>query len=383
MLEAANLLRIPGPTPIPPSVTRAMTKAMIGHRTKEAMDLLVGVKEKLKPVFGTKQDVTILAGSGSAGLEASIVNITDVGDEVLVLVSGNFGERFAEICTTYGLTTHRLEVEWGKAIEVADVETALKEHPNIKAVFVTACETSTGVLNPIKEITATIRENSSALVVVDGVSSVGGVVTEMDEWGIDVLVTGSQKAMMLPPGLCFVAASERAWQVIHENKRQRYYLDLRKYLDYATPYTPAMSLLIGLDEALDLLAEEGLANVYQRHTTMMKMTRAAAKALGLELLTSDEAAAPTVTTIAPSNFAGDDLRKLLKADFGLELAGGQKHLKGKVIRVGHMGYCSPADILQVIGLLEVGLQKLNVAVTPGQGVKAAQDALIQAGGQIK
>lgn len=381
MLESSNLLRIPGPTPIPGCVTRAMSKPMIGHRTEEAKQLLIRLKEKIKPVFGTNQDVIILAGSGSAGLEAAIVNITDVGDEVLVLVSGNFGERFAEICEVYGLKAHRIEVEWGKAIDPQEVEAYIQKNPNIKAVFVTSCETSTGVLNPIPEITAAVREHSNALVAVDGVSSVGGVDTQMDAWGVDVLVTGSQKAMMLPPGLCFVAASERAWEVIHENKRPRYFLDLRKYLNNAAPYTPAVSLLMGLEAALDLIAEEGLENVYARHLTMMEMTRAAVKALGIPLLTDEESAAPTVTTLVPADFEGDKLRKQLKADFGLELAGGQKHLKGKVVRIGHMGYCAPADVLQVISLLETGLQKIGKDITPGQGIQAAQAVFLQSGGQ--
>lgn len=380
MLKSANLLRIPGPTPIPPSVNRAMMQPMIGHRSEEAKELFQRVKEKVKPVFGTNEDVLILTGSGTSGLEAAVVNTTKAGDDVLVIVTGNFGERFAQICETYELNVHRLEVEWGKAADPEDVKAYLTDNPNIKAVFVTACETSTGVLNPIGDISQAIRETSDALIIVDGVSSVGGAETRMDDWGVDVYVSGSQKALMLPPGLCFLAVSKRAWNVIHANDRPRFYLDLRKYEKDAAPYTPALSLFRGLDEAMNLIAEEGLEQVYQRHLLMMNMTRAAARALGLKLLTSDEDASPTVTTIYPENFSGDELRKLLKKEFDLDLAGGQKKLKGKVIRIGHMGYCQPADVLQVISLLEAGLQKLGVDIELGAGVAAAQQVYYQAGG---
>lgn len=377
MLKSANLLRIPGPTPIPPSVTRAMTQPMIGHRSEEAKELFKRVKEKVKPVFGTKEDVIILTGSGTSGLEAAIVNTTDAGDEVLVIVTGNFGERFAQICETYQLNVHRLEVEWGEAANPNDVKEYLQNHNHIKAVFATSCETSTGVLNPIEDISKAVREVSDALVVVDGVSSVGGAETCMDDWGVDVFVTGSQKAMMLPPGLCFIAASERAWDAINANGRPRFYLDLRRYAKDPAPFTPALSLLRGLEEAMDLIEEEGLDHVYERHMTMMQMTRAAAKALGLKLLTTDKDASPTVTTIMPEDFEGDALRKQLKKEFDLDLAGGQKILKGKVIRIGHMGYATPADVLQVISLLETGLQRIGKDIKPGQGIAAAQEVYLE------
>lgn len=380
MIKSANLLRIPGPTPIPPSVNRAMTQPMIGHRSEEAKKLFERVKEKVKPVFGTNEDVIILTGSGTSGLEAAIVNTTDVEDEVLVIVTGNFGERFAQICETYQLNVHRLEVEWGEAADPNTVKEYIEKHKNIKAVFVTACETSTGVLNPIGEISQVIRQASDALVIVDGVSSVGGAETRMDEWGVDVYVSGSQKAMMLPPGLCFIAASERAWKVINENERPRFYLDLRRYLNDAAPFTPAVSLIRGLEEAMDIIEAEGIEQVYERHITMMEMTRAAARALGLKLLTTDKDASPTVTTIMPVDFEGDALRKQLKKEFDLDLAGGQKILKGKVVRIGHMGYCQPSDVLQVISLLETGLQRLGKDIKPGQGVAAAQQVYLQAGG---
>lgn len=376
-----TLLRIPGPTPIPPSIQRAMNQPMIGHRGSEANALFQNIKDRMKPIFGTEQPVMIVTGSGTSGLETAVVNTASAGDEVLVIVTGAFGDRFATICEEYDLVVHRLETAWGEAVNVEQVKDFLIKHPNIKVVFSTYCETSTGVLNPVKEISEIVQEYSNALVVVDGVSSVGGVVTKMDDWGIDIVVSGSQKAMMLPTGLAFVAVSERAWKVIDNNKQPRYYLDLRKYrdtlLNNSTPFTPGLSLLLGLEEALNLLEEEGLASVYGRHKLMMNMTRAAMKAIGIPLLASDTDASPTVTAIQPS-FDPEKLREETKQDFGLSLAGGQQHLKGKIIRIGHMGYCTPAHVLQVISMLEVSLQRLNIAINPGEGVAAAQAVYLKA-----
>src|SRR5699024_89400 len=219
------------------------------------------------------------------------------------------------------------------------------------------------------------------LVIVDGVSCVGGVETKMDEWGVDIFITGSQKAMMLPPGLTFAAVSERAWKVIENNKQERFYFDLqayRKNLDNdSTPFTPAVSLLFGLDQALTLLEEEGLEEVYERHALMKEMTRAAMKALQVPLLTADEYSSPTVTAVKPESFRADELRQTVKEQFNLSLAGGQQHLKGEVFRIGHMGYCSPADVLQIISLIEIGLKQLGENITLGQGVAAAQNVYLE------
>ncbi|WP_404451279.1 alanine--glyoxylate aminotransferase family protein [Virgibacillus necropolis] len=380
MLPDHQLLRIPGPSPIPPSVQRAMSQPMIGHRGQETKDLLHRIKPKLKPIFGTEQDVLIITGSGTSGLETAVVNTVKPGDEVLIIVTGAFGDRFVKICNAYGIKTHRYDVDWGAAISPDNIKKYLIEHPEIKVVFSTYCETSTGVLNPVQELAQVVHQNSDALVVVDGVSCVGAVETEMDEWGIDVLVTGSQKAMMLPPGLTFVAASERAWKVIEENEQPRFYLDLKKYRDNlvkdSTPFTPAVSLLFGLEQVLKLLDEEGLEQVYARHQLMTKMTRAAFSGLDIPLLTSDRAASPTVTAIKPVDFQAEDLRKILKEDFGLAVAGGQQHMKGEIFRIGHMGYCSPADVLQIVSIIEIGLKKIGNPIELGSGTRAAQEAYL-------
>lgn len=383
MLPDTSLLRIPGPTPIPPSVQRAMNQPMIGHRGQETKELLQRIQPKLKPVFGTKQDVMTITGSGTSGLEAAVVNTAKAGDEVLVIVTGAFGDRFAKICEAYQLVVHRLEVTWGEAANPEQVRDFVQKNPQLKVVFSTFCETSTGVLNPVQAISKTVHENSDALVVVDGVSCVGGVDARMDEWGVDILVTGSQKALMLPAGLTFLAVSERAWQVIEVNQQPRFYLDLRKYRDNladgSTPFTPGLSLLFGLEQSLTLVEEEGLQNVYHRHQTMMEMMRGAVKALDIPLLTIDQDASPTVTAIQPDDVDAESLRKLVKQEFGLALAGGQQHLKGKIIRIGHMGYCEPADVLQIVSLLEVSLLKLGKRITLGQGVAAAQQTYLKTG----
>lgn len=380
MVEA-NILRIPGPSPIPPSVQREMSQPMIGHRGNEMKTLMAELKEKIKPIFGTKDEVLLFTSSGTSALEAAVVNTTTANDEVLVIVTGAFGDRFAKICETYELKVHRLDIPWGEAVESDLVKEQLKKHPNIKVVFSTFCETSTGVLNPIDEVSRVVRESSDALVVVDGVSCVGGVETKMDEWGVDVFITGSQKAMMLPPGLSFIAVSDRAWERINENKQPRFYLDLRKYrnslLDHSTPFTPGVSLLFGLRQVLTLFEQEGFPQVYNRHLLMMNMVRGAMRQLEIPLLTTDEAASPTVTAIKPDDFNSEELRKLVKDEFGLSLAGGPAHLQGKIVRIGHMGYCTPADTLQIISLLEIGLNRIRGKVQLGEGVAAAQEIYLR------
>ncbi|RDW15567.1 pyridoxal-phosphate-dependent aminotransferase family protein [Oceanobacillus chungangensis] len=383
MLADQQLLRIPGPSPIPPSVTRAMSKPMIGHRANETKQLLQSIKPRLKPIFGTMQDVLLIAGSGTAGLEAAVVNTVMPGDEVLVIVTGAFGERFSKICLEYNITVHELEVEWGEAVKPEALKQALHEHPNVSVVFSTYCETSTGVLNPIDQLAKAVHEYSNALIVVDGVSCVAGVETKMDEWGIDVLVTGSQKAFMLPGGLTLIAASDRAWKVIEANQQPSFYFDLKKYRssseEDSTPFTPATSLLFGLEQVLNLFDEEGLEQVYARHQLMMNMTRSAFRAHDIPLLTNDQSASPTVTAVRPADFAAEDLRKVIKNEFGLSIAGGQQHLKGEIFRIGHMGYCSPSEVLQTIGIIELGMVKIGKGIDLGKGVKAAQEIYLQQG----
>ena len=253
-------------------------------------------------------------------------------------MTGAFGARFVQICKAYGINVHIYDVEWGKAFDPLEIQEHLRSFPNVKAVFATYCETSTGVMNPIHELAAAVNEVSDALIIVDGVSCVGGVETRMDDWGIDIMVTGSQKAFMLPAGLMFIAASERAWDVIHSNPNRGFYLDLAKYKnDLAkdtTPFTPALSILFGLDQALELMEKEGLENVYGRHALMKEMTRAAFRALDIPLLTNDEDASDTVTAVQPDDFDAEEFRKVINKEFSLSVAGGQERLKGKSSALG-------------------------------------------------
>ncbi|WP_174616121.1 pyridoxal-phosphate-dependent aminotransferase family protein [Virgibacillus ihumii] len=377
-----HLLRIPGPTPIPPSVQQAMSQPMIGHRGTETKQLLQRLKPRLKQVFGTSQDVLMLTASGTAGLEAAVVNTVRPGEKVLVLVTGAFGERFAKICDNHNLNVIRHDVEWGKAVSTDVIREYAEKHPDIKAVFATFCETSTGVLNPVQDLAEAVHSQTEALLIVDGVSAIGGAEVKMDDWGIDVLTTGSQKAMMLPPGLCFLAVSPNAWDVIEHNSSRPFYLDLVKYRDKlaedSTPFTPGLSLLMGLEQVLNRIDDEGLSQVFDRHLLMKEMTRAAFREMNISLLTSDKDASPTVTSVQPANFDPEALRKILKTEFGLDLAGGQQHMKGDIFRIGHMGYCSPADVLQTISLIEIGVHKLSSGTTePAYGTKAAQKIYLE------
>lgn len=378
MIKEKAILRTPGPTPVPGRVQAAMNQPMISHRGNEFTKLFYETTERLKTIFGTKQEVYIVTGSGMSVLEAAVVNTVSPGDEVIVVVAGAFGDDFASVCERYGAITYRLDIPWGEACEKQRLTDFIKQHPNVKAVFATYCETSTGVLNPIEQLAQSVQENSSALFIVDGVSCIGGVNAEMDKWGIDILVTGSQKAMMLPPGLAFISVSKRAWNVIENNKTPSFYTHLSTYRDYyikgQTPSTPAVSLIMGANETCEIIEEEGLANVVQRHKVMKEMTRSAVKALELPLLTSDEDASPTVTAITSNgDFSIERLRNLLKDEFNIAFAGGVKKLEGQLLRFGHMGWCFPSDVLTSIALIELGLKRMNVTIETGAGVKAAEE----------
>lgn len=373
-------LRIPGPTPVAPEVVRAMTHSMIGHRSADFSNLLKSVETKLRPLFGTTGQVAVIAGTGTGGLEAAIVNLVHPGDGVLAVTIGNFGERFADIAKRAGGNMHTLDFEWGTAANPADVDAFLNDHPEVKVVLATHCETSTGVLNDVKAIAAVVRKHD-AYIIVDAVSSLVGARLPMDEWQVDMVVTGSQKALALPPGLALIGISDRALARIKERPARTLYFDLARYAkdlnDNTTPWTPPVSLVFGLEQSLAMIEEEGLENVYQRHMVLRDMTRAAVRALGLPLLVEDDAyASPTVTTISTPNFNADDFRKILKNDLHISVAGGQKKLSGKIFRIGHMGYVDAADMLQCIAAMEIALYKIGHPVTFGAGIKAAEEVFL-------
>ncbi len=371
-------LRIPGPTPLPPRVVRAMSRPMISHRGGEFASLNKALLEKLKPVFGTKNDVLILTGSGTAGLEAAVANLVSPGDEVLVVVTGVFGERFVKISGVYGAKVERLDVEWGKAADPREVQARLAQNPRIKAVFATHNETSTGVANDIAGIGRIVAE-TPAVFVVDTVSALGGMAFQADAWQVDVAVTGSQKCLMLPPGLALVSVSPKAWKVIETAGSPRFYLDLRAYRDSAargqTPYTPNISLYFGLEESLRMLEEEGLGNSFKRHDLMKQMVRAGIRALGFELLAQDAWASATVTAIkGAAGLEPDTLRKVVRTRCGVVISGGQKSLEGKIFRIGHMGYATPMDMLTTLAAVELGLAEVGGSNRHlGAAVRAAQE----------
>lgn len=379
-----NILRHPGPTPIPKKVQLAMSHDIISHRSGEFVELYHETTNRVKPLFGTEQDILLLPSGGTAALEAAAVNSVSTGENVVVITVGAFGDYFVSICEKYGFNVHKLEKEWGQACTEEDLTEFLKPLKNVKAVFATYNETSTGILNPIEKLAKVVHTHTDALFIVDGVSCIGGAPAEMDNWGIDILVTGSQKAMMLPPGLALLSVSERAWKVIEGNKTPSYYLNLLSYRDWAakgmTPNTPAVTLIYGLSAVCDLIDEEGgFAQTVARHELMKNMVRAAMTALNIGLLTSDDYASPTITAIlAPKDVNLADYMGHLKQKYHLDFAGGLGHLQGKMFRFGHMGYCFPSDVLQAVSLMEAGLQDFSYSFEAGAGMKAAQEVFLAA-----
>ncbi|WP_026039052.1 pyridoxal-phosphate-dependent aminotransferase family protein [Sporolactobacillus vineae] len=370
----------PGPTPIPNRVNAAMAQPMIGHRSPDFSALFEDVANRLKPVFGTTHPVLALTSSGTSALEAAVVNTVSEGDEAVVIVAGSFGDRLASIAEKYGVHVHRLNIEWGKACAPDQLETFLDglAGTQIKAVFATFNETSTGVLNPIHELGEVVGCRTDALFIVDGVSCIGAVPVDMAADRIDLLVTSSQKALMLPPGLAFVAFSDRGLRAIQECTAPRFYLDLNRYAasfekQKSTPFTPAVSLLAGAREVCTMIEEEGWENVIRRHRLLRDMIRAGIRELGLPLLTSEADASPTVTAVKPEQIAAPDIQKALKKDFSITIAGGQKKLKGKIFRIGHMGYCTPFDVLKVLTALELTLAKFGAEPRLGAAVKKAEE----------
>jgi aspartate aminotransferase-like enzyme len=382
MLFDQQFLFTPGPTPIPDRIKYAMNKPMIGHRSQEFPLLLEEVATRLQPVFGSDRPISILSGSGTAALETAVANVIEENDDVVVIVTGAFGDRLASICSTFGANVHRLEIEWGKTCSPDQLQSYLQGmNKNVKAVFATYCETSTGVLNPIQALGNVTKSHSDALFIVDGVSCIGAVPVDMSGWNIDILVSGSQKALMLPPGLAFIATNQLARTVVKNSKSKRFYLDLNRYLtsyenEMSTPFTPAVSLIYGALEVCKMLEEEGFSQVIKRHHLLKTMLREGLKSLELPLLTSDEEASPTVTAVRTVTDSSKKIKKVLQEKYGLSIAGGQKKLKGEIIRIGHMGYCSPYDILKVLSATEMALQQLEGANFLGRATAIAEEVWI-------
>ncbi|NJO42592.1 MAG: alanine--glyoxylate aminotransferase family protein [Cyanobacteria bacterium CRU_2_1] len=375
------MLMIPGPTPVPEQVLLALAKHPIGHRSSDFAPIMAEVTQGLKWLHQTQNDLLILAASGTGAMEAGIINFLSPGDRVLVGSNGKFGDRWAQICEVYGLTVDRITAEWGKPLDPEQFRAQLEADTDkqIKAVIVTHSETSTGVLNDLETINRYVKAHGQALIIVDAVTSLGAINVPIDEWGLDVVASGSQKGYMLPPGLGFVAVGAKAWDAYATAKLPRFYLDLGKYRKEVAknshPFTPPVNMFFALQVALRMMQKEGLENIFARHQRQTSATRAAMKALNLPLFAPDHAASPAITAIAPVGVDAEQIRSIVKKRFDIAMAGGQDHLKGKIFRVGHLGFVSDRDILTAISALEAALLDLNYDFTPGAGVAAAAKML--------
>ena len=374
-----SFLMTPGPTPVPPTVLLEMAKPIIHHRTPQFQKILQEVQEGLKYVFQTKNDVLIFTSSGTGAMEGSVANLLSPGDKAITVQGGKFGERWTELCQAYGVEPVIIDVEWGKAVDPKIIEKKIIA-TKAKAVYVTLCETSTGVVTDIKAIAETIKK-TDAVLVVDAISGLGAVECKTDEWGIDVVVSGSQKGLMIPPGLAFASVSPKAWKLVEKSTCPKYYFDFKaskkatEKID--TPWTPAITLIIGLNEALKMIRQETLEKIVVRHKKMAKAVREAARALGLDLF-SPTASSDAVTAVkVPADIDGEKLVKTMRDEYGVGIAGGQSDLKGKVFRVASMGYMNQFDIIVTISCLETVLNKMGYKFELGAGVRAAQKAFLE------
>ncbi len=350
-------LRVPGPTPCPPEVLKAIGWPMVNHRGPEFHQMITDVTADLKKVFQTKNDVLLLTGSGTGGLEAAVVNMLSPGDKVLSVSIGVFGDRFAAIAKEFGADVVSLKVEWGKAADPDAVKKAIKDNPGIKAVLVTHNETSTGVTNDIEAISRVVKD-AGKLFIVDAISSLGSINLPVDDWRCDVVITASQKGWMVPPGMAMVSVSPEAWQAHAAAKMPRFYWDFtraKKNFDEKkeNPWTPAISIVYAFNVALKMMLKEGIENIFERHARIGKMTRDGIKKLGLPLFADPSHASNTVTAVGiPAGLDGKKLRQVLREKYKVVLAGGQQTLDGKIFRIGHLGMVDEKDIREVLTAIE-------------------------------
>ncbi len=374
-------LLAPGPTPVPSEALLAMAMPIIHHRSPDFLPVLEAAKKGLQWLCQTKNDVLILCASGTGGMVGAVNNFFSPGDKALVVNAGNFGERWTKICKAYGLSVNELEIEWGHTVKPEVVEKALKDDPAIKGVFVQASETSTGVYHDIKALASIVRKYDDKLLVVDAISALVAHDLKMDEWGIDVLIGGSQKGLMLPPGLAFVGISEKAWKFAETSKCPRFYFNFKKERESLaknqTNFTSPVTLIIGLNECLKLLQKEGLENAFERHRRLAAATRAAVKTLGLELFTRESPSNSVTAILAPDGIDGQEIYKNLRVKYGITAAGGQGRAKGKIFRIAHLGYADTFDIITAIAGVEMTLKSMGHPLTLGSGVAVAEEQLMK------
>ncbi len=371
-------LMIPGPTPVPETVLLAMSRHPIGHRSADFQKIVKRTTAQLKWLHQTSGDVLALTGSGTAAMEAGIINVLSKGDRVLCGDNGKFGERWVKVAKAYGLDVQVIKAEWGQPLDPEAFRAALEADTGkeIRAVILTHSETSTGVINDLKTIASHVRAHGTALTIADCVTSLGATNVPMDEWGLDVVGSGSQKGYMMPPGLAFVAMGDRAWTAYERSDLPKFYLDLGKYRKSAAadsnPFTPAINLYFALEASLEIMQAEGLEAIFARHDRHRRATQAAMKAIGLPLYAAEGHGSPAITAVAPEGIDAEVLRKKVKDRFDILLAGGQDHLKGKVFRIGHLGFVCDRDVITAVAAIEATLQELGLAKAAiGAGVGAA------------
>ena len=375
-----------GPTPLPPAVSQVMAEPMLYHRAPAFIEVYARVLKRLRDVFQTKNEVQVFTASGSGALESAVANLVRPGEPALVASCGKFGERWFELCEAYGADTIHWETDWGRKVDPAELDRRLAENEGIELVFTTFSETSTGVVNDIRDLTE-VAHRHGALIAVDAVSGLGAVPLPQDEWGVDVVVAGSQKALMAPPGLSFASANEAALARAASIPGRRYYFDWERTVSGQrkdppdSPFTPAVGLVNALDVALGMIEREGLDEVFARHALLGHATREAARALDLELLGGvvDDNANVATAMVLPDSIDGAKLPKLMRDNFGVTIAGGQGKLKGKIARIAHCGYFGAFDIVVTVSALEMTLRELGHEVELGAGVAAAQRVFSDAG----
>ena len=378
-MQKKYLLFAPGPSPIPPNVLLAMAEPIIHHRAPAYIKVLEEVREGLKYLFQTKNEVLIFASSGTGAMEGAVTNTLCPGDKVLVVQGGMFGERWANICKAYGVHAKIIHVEWGKAVDPELIKKALEVEPSLRAVLIQASETSTGVMHPVREIAEIVKKHDNTILIVDAITGLGVFDLPTDTWGLDVLVGGSQKAMMLPPGLAFAALTDKAWGFVEKATLPRFYFDFKRELknikENQSAWTPAVTLVVGLREVLRMIKEEGLENVFARTERIARATREAMKALGLALFAPDSPSNAVTAIVAPPGVDGQKVVKVLREKHNITIAGGQDQAKGKIFRIAHFGYMDTYDIVTAVAAVEMTLKELGYDVKLGSGVKAALEVL--------
>jgi len=383
MQDKLNLM-IPGPTPVPENVLSSMSKHPIGHRSGDFQKIVQKTTEQLKWLHQTTADVLTITGSGTAAMEAGIINTLSKGDQVICGDNGKFGERWVKVARAYGLDVKVVKADWGTPLDPNQFKKILQEDTNqkIKAVILTHSETSTGVINDLEKISSYIRNHKKALSIVDCVTSIGACNVPTDEWGLDIVASGSQKGYMIPPGLSFIAISQKAWKASENSDLPKFYLDLKSYkkslANNSNPFTPAVNLFLALDEALKMMREEGLDNIFLRHKKHKLAISNAVKALNLELFADENYLSPSITAIKTGKINAEEFRKTVKNKFDILLAGGQDHLKGKIFRVGHLGYVNDRDIITVVSAISITLLDLGKITA-----KEAGEALVKASKYLK